>query len=60
MPPRCPAAATYQRGVTVELVVPREAEPELRAGLAKIGRWVPEREPAALPTEVRVEVAITG
>ena len=58
MSPRCPAVDAA-RGVTVELVAPREAEPELRAGLAKISRWVPERESAALPTEVRVEVAIT-
>ena len=53
------ADAADLRTVVVELVVARAAYPDLVAGLAAIGAWAPEREPAALPREVRVEIAIT-
>lgn len=43
----------------VQLVVPRAAYPEMAEGLARIGRWLPEREPAELPAQVRVGVTLT-
>jgi hypothetical protein len=45
--------------VVVELLVPPGRYGELAAGLARIGRWEPAREPAALAAALRVEVRIT-
>jgi hypothetical protein len=43
----------------VEILVPREAYGELTRGLAEIGRWSPDREPASLPEQVRLTVRVT-
>ncbi len=43
----------------VEISVPRAAYADLSEGLARLGRWVPEREAANLPPEVRVSLRIT-
>jgi anti-sigma factor RsiW len=45
--------------VVVELLVPAARYGELTAGLGRIGRWTPAREPAVWPADVRIEVAIT-
>jgi hypothetical protein len=58
-PSRLPADRLQAAGA-VELVVPREAYPALVEGLARIGEWRPDREPAELPAEVRVTVHLAG
>jgi hypothetical protein len=47
------------RGDVVDLLVPAAAYPELVAGLARLGRWAPVREPAALSGQVRVSLLLT-
>jgi hypothetical protein len=47
------------RGDVVDLVVPAAGYPELVAGLARLGRWAPAREPAELPAQVRVTLLLT-
>ena len=47
-------------GLTLELMIPRDAYAELSRELARLGRWQPTREPAALPAQVRVLLRITG
>jgi hypothetical protein len=47
-------------GVTLELTIHRDAYAELSRELARLGRWQPTREPAALPAQVRVVLRITG
>lgn len=47
-------------GVTLELTIHRDAYAELSRELARLGRWQPPREPAALPAQVRVVLRITG
>jgi hypothetical protein len=47
------------RGDVVDLVVPAAAYPELVAGLNRLGRWAPVREPAALSGQVRVSLLLT-
>jgi hypothetical protein len=44
--------------VVLEFRVPRARYPELTSGLARIGQWSLEHERVALPSDVRVEVAI--
>jgi hypothetical protein len=46
-------------GDTVGLVVPRAAYPAFAQGLARIGSWVPETEPAELPDGVPITLRIT-
>lgn len=46
--------------VVVEVTVPRESYATLATALGHLGRWRPEREPAELPSEVRVEVRIAA
>ena len=43
----------------VELTVPRDRYPDFAREIARIGRWQPEPEAAALPETVRVRVRIT-
>lgn len=45
--------------VVVEVLVSRAAYAQLAAGLVRIGRWLPERQPPQLPPHVRVAVSIT-
>ena len=47
-------------GFTLELTIPRDAYAELSRELARLGRWQPAPEPAALPAQVRVVLRITG
>jgi hypothetical protein len=47
-------------GFTLELTIQRDAYAELSRELARLGRWQPAREPAALPAQVRVVLRITG
>ncbi len=47
-------------GQMVELTVPREAYAEFVRELARLGRWQPSAEPAALPAQIRVFLRITG
>jgi hypothetical protein len=46
-------------GDTVGLVVPRAAYPAFAQGLARIGSWLPETEPPALPDRVPIILHIT-
>ena len=46
-------------GDTVGLVVPRAAYPAFAQGLARIGSWLPETEPAELPDRVPITLRIT-
>ena len=47
-------------GSIIELTIPREAYAEFARELARLGRWQPTREPAALPAQIRVVLRITG
>ena len=47
-------------GQILELTVPRDAYAEFIRELARLGRWQPSREPAALPPQVRVVLRISG
>ena len=47
-------------GQILELTVPREAYVEFVRELARLGRWQPSTEPAALPAQIRVFLRITG
>lgn len=47
-------------GQIVELTVPREAYAEFVRELARLGRWQPSTEPAALPAQIRVFLRITS
>jgi hypothetical protein len=46
-------------GEEVEILVPREAYPELTRGLAEIGRWSADQAPASLPEQVRLTIRFT-
>ena len=46
-------------GDTIGLVVPRATYPAFAQGLARIGSWVPETEPAELPDGVPITLRIT-
>ena len=48
-----------QRRVVIDVLVPGARYAELVEGLGRIGRWVTDHEPRALPAEMRVEVAVT-
>jgi hypothetical protein len=52
-------ASADARGDVVDLLVPAAAYPELVAGLVRLGRWAPVREPAALAGQVRVSLLLT-
>jgi hypothetical protein len=45
-------------GATIEWILPREVYLEFVRGLAGIGRWTADREPAALPARVRLQVRV--
>jgi hypothetical protein len=45
--------------IVIDVLVPGERYPELIEGLGRIGRWVTEYEVAPLPTQVRLEIALT-
>ncbi|HEX4994831.1 MAG TPA: hypothetical protein VFX87_07680, partial [Methylomirabilota bacterium] len=45
-------------GATIEWILPRELYGEFVRGLAGIGRWTAEREPATLPPRVRLQVRV--
>jgi hypothetical protein len=45
-------------GATIEWILPREVYAEFVRGLAGIGRWAVEREPATLPARVRLQVRV--
>ena len=47
-------------GPIIEIAVRREKYAELSSGLARLGRWQPNREPSAPPSTIRVVVRITG
>jgi hypothetical protein len=47
------------RGDVVDLLVPAAAYPELVAGLARLGRWAPVREPAEMSGQIRVSLLLT-
>jgi Putative zinc-finger len=47
-------------GLILELTIQRDAYAELSRELARLGRWQPTREPAALPAQVRVLLRISG
>ena len=47
-------------GPIIELTISREAYAEFARELARLGRWQPTREPAALPAQIRVVLRITG
>ena len=46
-------------GDTVSVLVPRAAYPAFSQGLARIGSWLPETEPAELPDRVPITLRIT-
>jgi len=46
-------------GPIIELTIPREAYAEFAGELARLGRWQPTIEPAALPAQIRVVLRIT-
>ena len=48
-----------QKLILVDVIVTAARYPELLEGLGKIGRWTIEHEPKTLPSQVRVEVAVT-
>ncbi len=48
-----------QRRVVIDVLVPGARYAELVEGLGRIGRWVTDHEPRALPAEMRVEVTLT-
>jgi hypothetical protein len=48
-----------QGRVVIDVLVPGARYAELVEGLGRIGRWVTDHEPRALPAEMRVEVALT-
>ncbi|MBI4637490.1 MAG: zf-HC2 domain-containing protein [Candidatus Rokubacteria bacterium] len=48
-----------KEGGAVTIRIPREAFAELVQGLGRIGRWLPDREPADLPTHVVVTLRVT-
>lgn len=50
-----------ESGVTlVEIVVPRSAYGEFAQGLARIGSWQPEQEPALLSPQVHITLRLTN
>ena len=53
------ARRTEAGGDTVDLVIPRAAYPAFAQGLARIGSWLPETEPAELPDRVPITLRIT-
>jgi hypothetical protein len=49
---------TEAGGDTVDLVIPRAAYPAFAQGLARIGSWQMETEPAELPDRVPITLRI--
>jgi hypothetical protein len=45
--------------ILVDVIISAARYPELLEGLGKIGRWTTEHEPKTLPSQVRVEVAVS-
>ena len=45
-------------GALIEWMVPREVYPEFVRGLAGLGRWTADREPATLPPRVRLQIRV--
>jgi hypothetical protein len=45
-------------GLVVEVLVPKDAYPELTRGLARIGSWTLEAEPAELPAQVPMRLRL--
>jgi len=45
-------------GLVLEIVLPGAAYAELAAGLARIGRWQPERVPSEIPRELRLSLRL--
>jgi hypothetical protein len=45
-------------GLVVEVLVPKDAYPELTQGLARIGSWTLEAEPAELPAQVPMRLRL--
>ena len=45
-------------GVTIEMVVPRQVYGEFARGLAAIGRWTADRDPAAPPEQIRLQILL--
>ncbi len=45
--------------ILVDVIISAARYPELVEGLGKIGRWTTEHEPKTLPSQVRVEVAVS-
>jgi hypothetical protein len=45
-------------GTIIEWIVPREVYADFVRGLAGVGRWTADREPATLPARVRLQVRV--
>jgi anti-sigma factor RsiW len=45
-------------GVLIELVVPRQGYADFARGLAAIGRWTADREPAGPPEQIRLQILL--
>jgi hypothetical protein len=46
-------------GEAIDVVVPRAAHAAFMQGLSRIGAWVPETEPAALPDRIPITLRLT-
>jgi hypothetical protein len=45
-------------GVLIEMVVPRQGYADFTRGLAAIGRWTADRDPAAPPEQIRLQILL--
>ncbi len=45
-------------GVIIEMIVPRPAYADFTRGLAAIGRWTADRDPAAPPEQIRLQILL--
>jgi hypothetical protein len=45
-------------GVIIEMVVPRQVYADFARGLIAIGRWTPDRDPAAPPEQIRLQILL--
>ncbi len=45
-------------GVIIEMVVPRQAYADFTRGLAAIGRWTADRDPADPPEQIRLQILL--
>ena len=45
-------------GVLIEMVVPRQGYADFARGLAAIGRWTADREPAVPPEQIRLQILL--